>query len=169
MRLLLIFSLLLLLVSTPVQADDADTLTVGRTPYRLDGIDAPEKDQMCLNESGVYPCGQFAIEALDTLIAGRAVRCDDLGPDTKYPRRRIGHCTVDNIDLHRWLVRNGWALNFEPYARGRFKEDEHYAAEHGLGMWQVLRRPARLPPLEQAQRDPPWSGLPLRCAPEALS
>jgi endonuclease YncB( thermonuclease family) len=42
---------------------------------------------------------------------------------------------VDGIDLHRWLVGNGWALNFEPYARGRFKDDEQEARERGAGMW----------------------------------
>ena len=65
-----------------------------RVPYRLDGIDAPELDQNCIGENGVYPCGVFAVEALLDFIANRPVRCQDLGPDTKYPRRRIGHCTV---------------------------------------------------------------------------
>ena len=133
MRLILVLSFLF--VFAPARADDADTLTVDGTLYRLDGIDAPEKDQVCLNESGsVYPCGQLAIEALDQLIADRPVRCEDLGPDRKYPSRHVGYCMVDAIDLHRWLVRNGWALNSEPYAHGRFKADEHHAEQHSLGM-----------------------------------
>jgi endonuclease YncB( thermonuclease family) len=134
MRFLLILPLLLL-AFTPARADDADTLTVSGTPYRLDGIDAPEIDQNCMDEGGVYPCGQFAFEALQEFVAERPIRCDDLGPDTKYPRRRIGHCTRDGDDLHHWLVRNGWALTFEPYANGRFKDDERYAQQQGLGMW----------------------------------
>jgi endonuclease YncB( thermonuclease family) len=134
MRLLLIVAFLLL-AFTPARAGDADTLTVDGTVYRLDGIDAPEIDQNCIEVGGVYPCGQLAIEALEGLIAGRRIHCQDLGPDRKYPRRRIGRCTVDGIDLHRWLVRNGWALNFEPYAYGRFKDDEREAQERGAGMW----------------------------------
>jgi endonuclease YncB( thermonuclease family) len=126
----------LLLGFTPAQADDADTLTVGGKVYRLDGIDAPVRDQTCIGEGGVYPCGQFAMEALDKVIAGRAIRCADLGADVKHPGRRVGYCMVATVDLHRWLVRNGWALNAETYAGGRFREDERYAQEHGLGMWQ---------------------------------
>jgi endonuclease YncB( thermonuclease family) len=114
---------------------DADTLTVDGTVYRLDGIDAPEKDQSCIGPNGVYPCGQYAIEALEELIGDRRVVCHDLGPDPKYPRRRIGHCVVEDIDLHRWLVRNGWAINFEPYARGRYEDDRRYARNNDLGMW----------------------------------
>jgi endonuclease YncB( thermonuclease family) len=117
MRLLLIVAFLLL-AFTPARAGDADTLTVDGTVYRLDGIDAPEIDQNCIEVGGVYPCGQLAIEALEGLITGRRIHCQDLGPDRKHPRRRIGRCTADGIDLHRWLVRNGWALNFEPYAYG---------------------------------------------------
>ena len=98
-------------------------------------LDAPEIDQNCLGEGGVYPCGQFALEALEGFVANRRIRCEDLGQDPKYPRRRIGRCAVDGIDLHRWLVGHGWALNFEPYARGRFKDDEQEARERGAGMW----------------------------------
>lgn len=125
----------LLLGFTPAQAGDADTLTVGGKVYRLDGIDAPERDQTCIGEGGVYPCGQFAMEALDKLTADRAIHCEDLGADAKHPSRRVGYCTLGDVDLHHWLVRNGWALNSEPYAGGRFNDDERYAQQHGLGMW----------------------------------
>jgi endonuclease YncB( thermonuclease family) len=136
MRFLLILPFLLL-TFTPAQADDADTLTVDGTVYRLDGIDAPEKDQRCLDADGEpYPCGLYAIEALDKLIGDREVRCEDLGPDPKYPRRRIGHCMVEDIDLHSWLVRNGWAINFEPYAQRRYQDERRYARNNDLGMWQ---------------------------------
>jgi endonuclease YncB( thermonuclease family) len=37
---------------------DGDSLTQGVTRYRLDGIDAPELDQVCLDEKGeVWACG----------------------------------------------------------------------------------------------------------------
>jgi endonuclease YncB( thermonuclease family) len=106
----------LFLAFTPGHAGDADTLTIGGTAYRLDGIDAPEIDQNCIDASGVYPCGQLALEALEGLVGSRRVHCEDLGQDPKYPKRRSGRCMVDGTDLHRWLVKNGWALNFEPYA-----------------------------------------------------
>jgi hypothetical protein len=47
------------------------------------------------------------------------------------PHRR---CTLDGIDLDRWLLRTGWALNFEPCAYGRFKDDKREARERGASM-----------------------------------
>jgi endonuclease YncB( thermonuclease family) len=130
MRFLLIAAFLLLAFA-PARAGDADTLTIDGTAYRLDGIDAPEIDQNCIDANGVYPCGQLALEALEGLVSNRRVQCEDLGQDPKYPKRRIGRCTVDGTDLHHWLVKNGWAINFEPYARGRFVDDENEARDRG--------------------------------------
>jgi endonuclease YncB( thermonuclease family) len=137
MRPLLLLVLLLLALGN-VRADDADTLTIDGTRYRLDGIDAPELDQNCLDADGeLYPCGQMAVQELFKFIAGRIVSCDDRGPDTSHANaiRRIGQCAVDGVDLHRWLVVHGWAINFEPYARGRFKDDEREAREGRFGIW----------------------------------
>jgi hypothetical protein len=41
-----------------------------------------------------------------------------------------------SVDLHHWLVKEGWALNFEPHARGRFKDDEAEARHGRFGIWQ---------------------------------
>jgi hypothetical protein len=43
---------LILLAAVPARGEDANTLKVGGTAYRLDGIDAPESDQNCLSEGG---------------------------------------------------------------------------------------------------------------------
>ena len=37
--------------------------------------------------------------------------------------------------LNEWLVREGWALNFEPYAKGQFKAAEEDARKEGRGLW----------------------------------
>jgi endonuclease YncB( thermonuclease family) len=134
---------LLLVVSTPVWAaesvaSDADTLKVGEVTYRLDGIDAPEADQMCLDKQGAtWPCGLDARNRLRAHLGSRTVTCDDLGPDPAYPRRRIGTCfrQGDTISLNQWLVLEGLALNFEPYAKRRFKADEASAQAKAVGIW----------------------------------
>lgn len=50
---------------------DGDTLAIGATKVRLEGIDAPETDQVCLNASGVHwACGIDARDQLAAHIAG---------------------------------------------------------------------------------------------------
>jgi endonuclease YncB( thermonuclease family) len=132
MRLLLVLSVLLLGLP-PAGADDADTLTVDGAVYRLEGVDAPELDQYCVDKRGAYPCGLFAAEGLQELIGNRPVRCHDLGRDPEHPLRRIGHCTVGDVDIQRWLVQQGWAVNVDPL--GRFADDERRARERPLSIW----------------------------------
>jgi len=117
---------------------DGDTLTLNRIPYRLDGIDAPESDQVCLDDKGaVWMCGIEARDQLKKFVANRAVRCDGKKFDTVYRNRRISVCWVEGetVSLNQWLVREGWALNFEPYAKRRFEADQDEAREKSRGLW----------------------------------
>ena len=138
------YALLLLLGSAGLAADvavtDGDTIVIGENTYRLDGIDAPESDQWCLNSRGeTWACGLEAEERLKAFISGRSVSCEDKGPDRSNPnnKRRIGVCSVEGetVTLNAWLVQNGWALNFEPYAKDRFVPIQDEARENKRGMW----------------------------------
>jgi endonuclease YncB( thermonuclease family) len=123
---------------------DGDTLTLDGTEFRLDGIDAPEKDQVCVDDKGaLWACGIEARDHLAALIGERAVRCEDMGADIFYPKRRIGRCSVEgeNMTLNQRLVREGWALSFEPYAKGRFKPDETDARDKRRGLWAGFAAP----------------------------
>ena len=116
---------------------DGTTLQVGDVTYRLDGVDAPELDQICIDDhADPWACGVEARDQLSKLVAGRAVRCDDLGP-APYKKRHIGICSVEGetASLNQLVVRQGFALNFEPYARGRFKDDEAAAKDDRRGLW----------------------------------
>lgn len=135
-RLVLPILSVLVLGLVAAHADDAVTVKLEGKTYRLDGVDAPETDQNCLNEDGeVYPCGRKVAEELLKFIAGRPIKCDDLRADPAYSKRRIGQCSVDGIDLQHWLVEHGWALSFEPDAKGRFKTDEDDARRGHFGLW----------------------------------
>jgi len=126
----------LLITITSVRAQVADTIKIDGKTYRLDGIDPPETDQTCLNEDGEpYTCARKAADELTKFVAGRLIKCDDLRADPTYPKRRMGQCSVDGIDLHHWLVEHGWALNSEPDAKGRFKTDEDDARAGHFGLW----------------------------------
>jgi endonuclease YncB( thermonuclease family) len=117
---------------------DGNTIQLGEMTYRLDGIDAPELDQICIDDQAdPWSCGVDAREQLTRLIGGRAVHCDDLGPDKIYRKRHIGLCTVEGEteSLNQQLVRAGFALDFEPSAKGRFLGDEAAAKDGRLGLW----------------------------------
>jgi endonuclease YncB( thermonuclease family) len=130
------FIALVLLAATPAGGEDADTINIEGKTYRLEGVDAPEADQSCLNEDGeVYACGRRAWEELKKFIANRPIQCADLRADPAYAKWRIGRCSVDGVDLHHWLVLHGWALNFEPHAKGQFKTDEDDARAGRFGLW----------------------------------
>ena len=59
------------------------------------------------------------------------------GVGTTYQKRHIGICTVEGetTSLNQLLVRQGFALNFEPSARGQFKDDEAGAKDNRRGLW----------------------------------
>jgi endonuclease YncB( thermonuclease family) len=116
---------------------DGDTIQLADVTYRLNGVDAPELDQMCIDDhADAWACGVEARDQLSRLIGSRQVRCDDLGSGP-YKRRHIGICTVEgeSASLNQLLVRQGFALNLEPYARGRFREDEADAKDNRRGLW----------------------------------
>ena len=124
-------------ISGEAKVIDGNSVSIQGKVFRLDGIDAPEVDQSCLDEnSQLYPCGRVTAQELSKLIGQQHVQCEDRGPDTRYKKRRIGGCyAFDGNDINRWLVQQGWAVNFEPYAKGRFKGDEDEARAELRGLW----------------------------------
>jgi len=123
--------------SSPV-IRDGGAIDVADVTYRLDGIDPPSLDQICIDDhADTWACGIDARDQLGRLINGREVRCEDLGPDAIYKKWHVGSCTVEGetVSLSQLLVRQGLALNLEPSALGRFKEDEADAKNNRRGLW----------------------------------
>src|SRR3979409_345456 len=141
MRCLMAFLLLFSASSawaTDATVRDGDTIQLAGVTYRLGGIDAPEFDQICIDEHAEpWTCGVEARDRLAELIGKRAVHCADLGPTKPYAKWHIGVCTVDGepTSLNQLLVRQGFALNVEPDAKGRFGEDEANEKEKLKGLW----------------------------------
>jgi len=122
---------------TPV-VKDGSTIQLGSVTYRLDGIDAPAVDQPCLDEhADPWSCGVEARDQLTRLIAGKQIHCDDIGVDPSFKKRRLGVCKIegDPTSLSEVLVRQGYALNLEASATGRFKPDEAAAKDDRKGLW----------------------------------
>ena len=70
----------------------ANSIVLDGTVFRLDGIDAPELDQICIDESGeTWLCGKRkARNRLATLIGDSVVYCDikAVGPGSPRDLRR---------------------------------------------------------------------------------
>jgi endonuclease YncB( thermonuclease family) len=112
---------------------DGDTLVVGTERIRLEAIDAPETDQVCLDASGSeWTCGVAARVKLNEHIAGRNVSCIASGTD-RY-QRTLATCYAAGEDLNAWMVREGLALAYVGYSRV-YVVDETGAHDARRGMW----------------------------------
>jgi endonuclease YncB( thermonuclease family) len=113
---------------------DGDTLEIHGTRIRLWGIDAPESTQLCRGEDSLqYRCGAKAANDLDVFIARRPVSCIPISLD-QY-RRTVATCSVGNVDLGEWLVRNGLAIDWPQYSKGKFDAIQREAEHAGRGIW----------------------------------
>jgi endonuclease YncB( thermonuclease family) len=112
---------------------DGDTVAIDSTKIRLEGIDAPETDQLCLDRNGQrWACG---IEARDRLIehaGGKPWSCRVSGQD--FYGRSLASCQVAGEDINRWMVRSGWALSFTSYSHA-YDADEEVARHNRAGLW----------------------------------
>jgi endonuclease YncB( thermonuclease family) len=137
------FVLVILLLSSGACANDlvgqasvvdGDTLEVHGTRIRLWGVDAPESSQLCRGaDSNLYRCGAKAANDLDSFIARRPVNCTPVAED-QYGRT-VATCSVAGADIGEWLVRNGLALDWPQYSKGKYASAQRDADRSGRGMW----------------------------------
>ena len=112
---------------------DGDTIKIFNKKIRLHGIDTPEKKQICFKNSKEYRCGQEATDALIKKINKKTVVCKVQEKLDRY-NRYIGVCFLGNIDLNKWMVRNGYAVAYRRYSKN-YIEDENYAKKNKIGLW----------------------------------
>lgn len=113
---------------------DGDTLELSGERVRLWGVDAPERSQTCRLAAQTWRCGKSAAEALGRLVEGSTIRCEPRGSD-RY-QRVVAVCMVGGSDIAAAMVRQGWALNFERYAKGAYREVQQEARAKRAGLWQ---------------------------------
>ncbi|NVN87136.1 MAG: thermonuclease family protein [Rhodopseudomonas sp.] len=137
-----VLAMLATLLAAPSWASDAvvkdgGTLQVRGVIYRLDGIDAPEFDQVCVDQKAdSWACGVEARDQLTKLIGARELRCEDKGAVPKSNNWRIGICTLagETQSINQTLVRQGWALSAESGVP-RFGADQADARANERGLW----------------------------------
>lgn len=143
-------------------AISGDTLRVGGTTIRLDGIDAPVPGQRCLRgRSRRWNCGASATAALARLVRRAKVSCELTGSDDNV--RELGDCSVGDKDIAAELVRGGHVFAtagfFAPYTS---LEDQ--ARQEKLGIWRghaVRPSDYRAQKWEEAKRAAP-NGCPIK-------
>ncbi len=111
---------------------DGDTLKIGKVNYRLHGIDAPEKAQLCQRDNLDWLCGQEAAAHLRRLIGDRPVSCTEKDRD-RYGRV-VAVCHAGGVDLNRAMVRAGLAWAYLAYSRD-YEAAEWEAQLLGNGIW----------------------------------
>lgn len=112
---------------------DGDTVEISGVKVRLEGIDAPETDQFCLDDkSQPRECGKGVRDQLIKKSAGRSWTCRVSGHDVFH--RSLATCHIDGDDIQRWMVRSGLALSFKRYSHA-YDADETAARESRAGLW----------------------------------
>ena len=137
-----IYLVILLILSSKLSAGeisglpiitDGDTIKIFNKRIRLHGIDTPENKQICIKNFKKYNCGEEATAALVKKINEEKVICKVQDKLDRY-KRYIGVCFVGEINLNKWMVRNGYAVAYRRYSKD-YIEDENYARKSKLGLW----------------------------------
>ncbi|CAL7960076.1 micrococcal nuclease [Gammaproteobacteria bacterium] len=129
-----------------VRVVDGDTIAItkGNKKWniRLQGIDAPESKQTCINkvDNKVWDCGIESGEALRKELALCNVKnkcCVTIIGTDKYGRS-IGFVKIgegkDTIDINQHMVRSGWAVAYRQYLTA-YVNDEDKAHIEKKGIW----------------------------------
>ena len=96
-------------ISGSARVIDGDTLEINGVIIRLNGVAAPER-----NELG----GAEATTAMKKMTSGKTVRCSLTGKKTY--KREVGTCWVGTQDLGAALIASGKARDCPRYSAGRY-------------------------------------------------
>ena len=113
---------------------DGDTLEIHGTRIRLWGVDAPESSQLCRGEDSVSIAVARRQPTISTPSSrgGRSI-VRQLAEDPYG--RTVATCSVGGADVGEWLVRNGLALDWPQYSKGKYASAQRDAERSGRGMW----------------------------------
>jgi endonuclease YncB( thermonuclease family) len=121
---------------------DGDTIQVDGILIQLMEVDAPGKEQFCVQATGdaAWRCGEDAAIALLNLVGTAIVRCESDALDQFG--RRLARCSVYGQDLASALAENGWAVPNKDCQCEAVRGAVLRAQAAGIGIW---TRPFALP------------------------
>ena len=109
---------------------DGDTIEVGATAIRLQGVAAPERGTAA---------GRGATIAMRAMVLGKNLRCELDGSRTHD--RCAGICYLDDDDIGEALIRAGLARDCPRFSDGRYAEAEDAASADGAAIRAVYSLP----------------------------
>ena len=112
---------------------DGDTVQFGAVRLHMEGIDAPQTDQLCFDKAGAgWKCGVAAREQLKSRVGNRSWVCMTTRKDGFG--RQLASCLVDGEDIARQMVQDGWALA-STTGSAAYLANEETARVSGAGLW----------------------------------
>lgn len=112
---------------------DGDTLKINGTKIRLIGVDAPEISQKCKTHGHVENCGEIVKLRLVQATSGEITTCYSHGKD--FYGRILAECYVNDININKWLLREGLAVYYYNKDFKSYKILETLAKEEKVGLW----------------------------------
>jgi micrococcal nuclease len=92
---------------------DGDTIEVENIPVRLNGVSAPELDELLGQESKAF---------MQELVLGESVYCELNGKKT-YDRF-VGICYLNDADIGISIIEAGLAIDCPKYSNGNYAKHE---------------------------------------------
>lgn len=112
---------------------DGDTLKINDTKIRLVGVDAPEISQKCKAHGHIENCGEIVKLRLVQATSNEITTCYSHGKD--YFGRVLGECYVEDININKWLLREGLAVYYYNKDFKSYKILETLAKQDKVGLW----------------------------------
>ena len=106
---------------------DGDTIVIKKERIRFGGINSPEKKEVGY---------QLAKDNLIKKITNQLVTCEREKNKDKY-QRTVAECFVKGESLSSFMVKNGYACDFIFYSKGKYAEEQKYAKDRKLGIWNM--------------------------------
>lgn len=112
---------------------DGDTVQFGNVRLQMEGIDAPQIDQLCIDKTGArWKCGVIAREHLESQAGSKPWICEVVRKNLYG--RLIARCRADNGDIAGQMVRSGWALA-STTGSAKYLASEEEARSSNTGLW----------------------------------
>ncbi len=112
---------------------DGDTVQFSDVKLQMEGIDAPQTDQLCFDKVGKrWKCGTTAREYLKQQADNKSWKCDVVRRNLHG--RLLAKCRAGDEDIARQMVQAGLALA-STTGSAMYLEDEEEARASEVGLW----------------------------------